>query len=271
MDQQQPSVPYGAPNQSKAVSTSGMAITSLVLGILAIISSWMPIINNFSMILAILGVIFAIIGLVGITKGKKRGKGLAIAGLVLGIVSGILVIATQGIYGAAIDSAREEINPSVATTTSSSSSASNATGDSSNTSSDNQSNKETEQEESIDYSNLVLGDSIELTDGTVVTVNSVEAGLVNYDDSPITGVSVTYTNTGSKDISFNPYDWKAQDAQGAQYNQTYYSEAENSLSSGSLAAGGSVTGNLYFDGDISKVLYYSNMFNDSATAGWVVE
>ena len=273
MDQQPQNLNYAASQPVKASSTSGMAITSLVLGILAIVSSWMPIVNNFSMVLAVLGVVFAIIGLVGIRKGKKKGQGLAIAGLVLGILSGIIVLATQGLYGAAIDAAREEINPSIAATSNvaTSDNASSDTNGDSNSDSSSDSSADNAQEEAPDYSNLSLGESIELTDGSVITVNSVESGLTNYDDSPVTGVSVTYTNNGSKEVSFNPYDWKAQDAQGAQYSQGYYSDADNALSSGTLAPGGTVTGNVYFDGDITKVLYYSNMFNDSATAGWVVE
>lgn len=39
---------------------------------------------------------------------------------------------------------------------------------------------------------------------------------------------------------------------------------------GTLAAGGSVAGNIYFDGDIKKALYFANMFDKSATASWVL-
>lgn len=85
--------------------TSGMAIAALVLGIIAIISSWVPIINNFSFLLAALGLIFAIIGMVGVVRGKKGGKGVAIAALVINVLSLVIVLATQSLYTQAIDDA----------------------------------------------------------------------------------------------------------------------------------------------------------------------
>lgn len=106
--QQMPPIP-----QSK----SGMAIAGFVLGIIALLTSFLPIINNFSFFLAILGMIFGIVGMVGISKGKKSGKGLAIAAIVICVVSGVVVLGTQSMYSAALDSAT-----SSATTTSTSTS-----------------------------------------------------------------------------------------------------------------------------------------------------
>ena len=80
--QQMPPIP-----QSK----SGMAIAGFVLGIIALLTSFLPIINNFSFFLAVLGMIFGIVGMVGILKGKKSGKGLAIAAIVICVVSGVVV------------------------------------------------------------------------------------------------------------------------------------------------------------------------------------
>ena len=50
----------------------------------------------------------------------------------------------------------------------------------------------------------------------------------------------------------------------------HMSEGSDELQSGTLAAGGSVAGNIYFDGDIKKALYFANMFDKSATASWVL-
>ena len=107
--QQMPPIP-----QSK----SGMAIAGFVLGIIALLTSFLPIINNFSFFLAILGLIFGIVGMVGISKGKKSGKGLAIAAIVICVVSGAVVLGTQSMYSAALDSAAS----SAATTSASASS-----------------------------------------------------------------------------------------------------------------------------------------------------
>ena len=86
-------------------STSGMAIAGLVLGILAAVSSWIPIINNFSFILAVIGLVFAIVGVVGTVRGKKAGKGIAIAALVINLVAAGIVLAMQSAMSAAIDDA----------------------------------------------------------------------------------------------------------------------------------------------------------------------
>ena len=64
------------------------------------------------------------------------------------------------------------------------------------------------------------------------------------------------------------FDWKGQDANGAQRSTTVYMNGENALSSGTLAAGGTVSGNVYFDGDVSKVLYYSSVFSKSSQVAW---
>lgn len=85
--------------------TSGMAIAALVLGIIAIISSWVPIVNNFSFLLGLIGLVFAIIAMVGVFRGKKGGKGIAIASLVINILSLVIVLATQSAYSQAIDDA----------------------------------------------------------------------------------------------------------------------------------------------------------------------
>lgn len=94
---------------------SAMAVASLVLGIVALVTSILPIINNLSFLLAILGIVFAIIGLVGISKGKKSGKGLGIAGLVLSVIAFILVLVIQSAFSAALDQAMEESGLDTAT------------------------------------------------------------------------------------------------------------------------------------------------------------
>lgn len=66
-------------------TTNGMAIAALICGILGIVGSFIPVVTYFTTVLAILGIIFGV-------KGKQQadlinsGKGLATAGLVLGII-----------------------------------------------------------------------------------------------------------------------------------------------------------------------------------------
>lgn len=81
------------------------AIVALVLGVIALVSSWVPIINNLSFIFALVGVAFAVVGLVGTLRGKKSGRGLAIASVVVNVAAVAIVLATQSAYSTAIDEA----------------------------------------------------------------------------------------------------------------------------------------------------------------------
>ena len=92
-------------NVEQAKGTSGMAIAGLVLGILAAVSSWIPIVNNLSFILGAIGLILSIVGVVGTARGKRAGKGLAIAALVINLVACGIVLAMQSAMSAAIDDA----------------------------------------------------------------------------------------------------------------------------------------------------------------------
>lgn len=65
---------------------SGLATAALVLGIIGICLSFIPILNNVSFVLGILAVIFAVISL-----AKKKSKGKAIASLILGVLSVVIL------------------------------------------------------------------------------------------------------------------------------------------------------------------------------------
>lgn len=126
----------------------------------------------------------------------------------------------------------------------------------------------TEQKTEESTENLVIGTTVNLPDGLSVTVDSVEPGLANYDGSAMTGIHVTYTNNGDDGASYNVFDWKGEDANGAQQSSGYYSDGSDELSSGTLAKGGTVSGNVYFKGDLARVLYFDNMLEKTATASW---
>ena len=96
--------------QHRSLSIS--AIVALVLGILALLTSFLPIINNGSFILGIVALVLSIIGAIGTFRGKRSGKSIAIAALVIAVLSCVVVLATQSMYSAAID---ESLNPSTET------------------------------------------------------------------------------------------------------------------------------------------------------------
>ena len=232
-------------------SKSGPGIAGFVLGIIALATSFLPIINNFSALLAVIGFVLALIGTIACVKGRKSGKGLSIAGVVMNVIAFVVVLATQSMYSSAIDDAFS--GTSVAPQPAADQPASKAPAS---------------DEAADDAQAAAAGNSITLKNGLVLTISGVVTGLQNYDGSPITQVSVTYQNNGNSQASFNPYDWKAEDAQGAQRSQTYYSNGENELNSGTLAAGGTVSGNLYFEGDVVKVLYENAFIGRGLDVSW---
>jgi hypothetical protein len=71
-----------------------MAIAALVCGIVGIVGGWIPGFNVFALVLAILGIVF---GALAMKNAAADKKGIATAGLVLGIIgtvcAGIGVIA----------------------------------------------------------------------------------------------------------------------------------------------------------------------------------
>ena len=236
---------------------SAMGIAGFVIGLVALCTSFLPIINNFSAILAVIGLVFAIIGFIACVRGTKDGKGLAIAGLIICVVSIVIVLVTQSMYVNAIDSA-----------TSGASVTSTSQSDDSTAGKDSASASQAAED-------LAVGTTATLSNGLTVTVDSVTSGLANYNGEEFTSVTVTYTNTGKDTASFNMYDWKAQDAQGAQRNCSfeYGGDAADSslrLNSGTLASGGSVTGILEFDGQISKLIYSPSMLSEKNNVTWAV-
>lgn len=91
---------------------SAMAITGFVLAIIAALLSAVPIVNNFAFVLAVLGFVFGIIGVVKIKKGKSGGMGIAVAAIIIALIAVGVVLATQAMYGKAVDDAAKSINES---------------------------------------------------------------------------------------------------------------------------------------------------------------
>ena len=243
-------------HKEKGQSQSVLAIVGLVLAIIALLVSFVPIVNNGAFVLGLVGAVFAIVGIVQTGKGKRRGRGTAVAGLIVAVLALVIVLVTQSMYSAAIDSVTNGAQP---TDASSSSAAPAASTDAASSSAS-----------SADYSNMAVGQAVDLDNGLSVSVDKVEAGLSNYDGSKVTQVTVTYKNNGSSNASFNAFDWKASDANGAQRDETYYASQENALNSGTLSAGGTVTGTVAFEGDITKVYYYSSIVQSDSNIAWAV-
>lgn len=76
--------PYGRPKQG-----TGKAVTAMVLGILSIVLCWLSILD------ALLVVPAVILGIIALTEARSRngaGKGMALTGLICGVVGAVLAI-----------------------------------------------------------------------------------------------------------------------------------------------------------------------------------
>ena len=89
---------------------SGLVIAGLVIAIISLVLAWVPIVNNIVFFFAILSLIFGIVGFVAIKKGKRTGQGLAIATIILSLVAGGMVLASQAFYGKALDAVGDSVN-----------------------------------------------------------------------------------------------------------------------------------------------------------------
>lgn len=100
---QPPAVPEQQPTGPGVArpAGSGLAVAGLVVGIIALLFSFIPIIGVIAWILGPLAVVFGAVGISRANKGAP-GKGMAIAGLILGIVSLLIALFwVIGLIGAA--------------------------------------------------------------------------------------------------------------------------------------------------------------------------
>lgn len=115
--------------------------------------------------------------------------------------------------------------------------------------------------------NPKVGDVTNLGDREF-TVNSVKRTNTLGYSTPKSGkefivVNVTIKNLGTEEVSYNPFDFKVQDANGAQESTTFASLDDN-LSSGTLASNGKVSGSMVFEvpkGDEAKLIFQPSFLN----------
>ena len=182
----QNAAPAPTPHKAK----SGLAIAGLVLGIIALLTSFLPIVNNLSAMLAILGVIFAVIGLIGTLRGKKSGKGLAIAATVINVLAFAVVMGTQSMYSAAIDEATNSLSSTAV-------SAAAETNDS-------QAAAQGNQQAAASAASEESSDKYAIADEQLV------------EDEYTSTIKGTFTNKSGKELSYVQVSYSLFDADGAQ-------------------------------------------------------
>ena len=166
-------------------STSAAAIVGLVLGILAIVTSWIPIVNNLSFILGAIGLILSIVGVVGTVRGKRAGKGLAIAALVINLVACGIVLAMQSAMSAAIDDATSGM---VST-----------------------------ENVSVQPEDAAADAPAPTADDSAYAITDVQ---MTGDDYSVT-ISGTFTNNSDAEVSYVQVSYRLLDAEGAQIGTAY--------------------------------------------------
>lgn len=238
---------------------SAMGITGLVLGLIAIALAWIPFINVISIFLGFLGFIFALVGVVATVRKRRMGKGIAIGGLVVSLVSLWLASATGGLFWAVLAGAAASSSNSHAAVSTSAPAAQQAQED----------NKGAAQAAAGD---LKLGQSVTLKNGLVITVQETKS-LTGYSKQSVEAVKVSYQNQGKEKINLLSGTWKAQDKDGAETNGTAYLGDHSSdypmLSSvDSIAAGGKASGYLFYSHKVSQLNYYGDVFSDKPSASW---
>lgn len=106
-------------------------------------------------------------------------------------------------------------------------------------------------------------------DGKEVTVKSVERNwnsgnqfITPSDGKEFVKVNVAIENKSDSEASFNTFDWKIEDSNGAIESSAITASADDSLGSGDLAAGGKKEGSVIFEvpQDSSLKIHYQPSF-----------
>lgn len=87
--------------------SNGIATAGFILALLGLLGSWIPVLNVLGILLGVVGVVLAAVGL---AKSKKvnAGKGLALAGIVLGALAVIFALLVNVVFVGAVDDAIDE-------------------------------------------------------------------------------------------------------------------------------------------------------------------
>lgn len=231
-----------------ATVKKGLAVTSLVLGLLAIVGCLIPVLNIVSIVLAIIAVVLGVVAVVQARKPGRGGKGMAIAGIILSVVAIVGAILANVLFGAAVSSVSNSIDQQAADDAEAATQFPGATADD------------------------VVGQAGEtLTVGDIsVTTTGLTAQTDEVLDQSYLCSSVTYLNGGSDPATFNIFDWSLQDPAGAARTVGIF--GDSNLQSGDLAPGGTVTGDVCFEGDTNPgeyVLLYDGSLFGTERGAWL--
>ena len=84
-------------------------------------------------------------------------------------------------------------------------------------------------------------------------------------------MTVTYKNTGSDPVDYNEFDWKQTSESGNMEDPGIPILDEEPLNTGTLKAGGTVTGIIPVKPDAASLSYFGNIMDKEATATWLLK
>ena len=181
----------GLSTQAPTNGANGLATAGFVLGLLGLLGSWIPVISIVGILLGVIGVVLAGVGLAR-SKEVGVGKGLAIAGLILGALAVVIAIIVNVVFLAAVDEAVDD-----------------ATG-SSNTASSSDSSSDSSAEDGEAESSFVDGVlttpdvKIVITDHKVIQAGQ---GDNEYGDKPVLAFWYEVTNLTNQNVDALEWDW----------------------------------------------------------------
>ena len=113
---------------------------------------------------------------------------------------------------------------------------------------------------------VAAGETVTMDD-VQVTSTPLTPVKPQYSNSGYLCTTVTYLNGGKDSASFNTFDWKLQDPQGASRDATF-GGSDKTLNSGDLAPGGTASGDVCFDDATGasgtyKVIYSASFWDDT--------
>ncbi len=228
--------------------TTRMGIIGLILGIIAIICACLSFTLVFGILAIVIGVIaliFSVIGLVAACRRRRKGIVLTVIAIIISIVAIVLSIVLMAFVFTVAE--EEAAKPTEVVDTSGN----------------------TQSGSDVDYSSLALGDTVKLDNGLSISVTDFDQVTVN--NKEYTCVTVTYENSSDSDMNYNVLDWFGVGSSNNlidPYIEGNSSEFDNYIVDGKISAGGTETGNVYYEEQPEKIRYNSDLVVE--VADWVL-
>lgn len=270
-----PNAGYGYPPQPPAPRGNGVGVAALVVGIVAIVVSLIPLLG---MVAFFLGPIAVILGVIGLFL-KNRKKGMAITGIILGVLSIVIAAIWTAALGAGVEAMDKSLNAEQAVEAPANEEASADGASAEKPAAGEEANAEKEAKAAFPgalESDVIgkAGDELKLGDVSVTSSALTEGANPEF-AGPTLCSTVSLTNNSDETIDFNALDWKMQAPGGTILNGALMG-SNDILSAGQIAPGGTTSGDVCFDSKGAQsgtyVMLYEPLFSFFSDRGaWINE